>query len=85
MLNAANLPTDLRSGVWAEAAKTACVIENSLVSATKTVPSYKKFYQKEVLSIKTLHPFGELAVVEINSNRKVRKKLENRGRICMYL
>jgi hypothetical protein len=37
------------------------------------------------LSIKTLHPFGELAVLEINENRKIRNKLENRGRICMYL
>jgi hypothetical protein len=32
-----------------------------------------------------MHAFGEIAVIEINSKRKIRNKLENRGRTCLYL
>jgi hypothetical protein len=85
MINAANLPEELRSGLWTEAANTATDVENSLVSVNKTLPSYRAFYSNDYPSIRSLHPFGELAVVEINANRKIRNKLANRGRVCLYL
>ena len=85
MHNAANLTPGLRSGLWAEAAQMASNIENSLVAVNKETPSYKLLYDQELPSIKAMHPFGELAVIENNSKRKMRNKLDNRGRICIYL
>ena len=67
MLNAANLPKEIRDGIWAEAASTASYIENALVSVNKTVPAYQLLHQKEHPTIRGIHPFGELAVVEINA------------------
>jgi hypothetical protein len=77
MLNAANLSSKLRNGLWAEAAQTASDIENSLVSANKDTPAYTRFYNQAQPHIQSFHPFGELAVVEINATRKIRNKLEN--------
>jgi hypothetical protein len=85
MLNAAQLSAEHRSGLWAKAAQTATDIENSLVSVNQPIPSYKMLYSKEPPSIKTMHAFGEIALLENNSKRKIRNKLENRGRTCLYL
>jgi hypothetical protein len=85
MLNAANLPLAIRNGIWAEAASTASDLENALVSATKETPAYQLLHRKEHPTIRGLHPFGEMAVIEINANRKIRSKLENRGKMCIYL
>jgi hypothetical protein len=84
MLNAANLSSTLRRGLWAEAAQTATDIENSLVSANKDTPAHTRFYNQSP-PITYFHPFGESTVVKKNASRKIRNKLENRGRVCIYL
>jgi hypothetical protein len=85
MLNAAGVPENIRNGVWAEAAKTATEIENLIVTETKPVASFHRFYKIKDFKLKKFHPFGEIAVVEKNNNRGMKGKLENRGRACMYL
>jgi hypothetical protein len=85
MLNSANLPEELSSGLWAKAANTATDIENSLVSVNKALLSYRAFSVNEYPSIQALHPFGELAVVDINAKHKIRNMLANRDRDRLYL
>jgi hypothetical protein len=85
MLNAVQFTPDHRSGLWAGAAQTATDIENSLVSVNKPTPSYTLLYLQDPPSIKSMHAFGEIAVIENNSKRKIRNKLENRGHTGLYL
>jgi hypothetical protein len=85
MLNAAGVPKHIREGVWAEAAKTATVIENLIVTESKPIAAFHQFYNIKTFNLKKMHPFGEIVVVERNSNRGMKGKLENRGRACMYL
>ena len=45
MLNAAGVPENIREGVWAEAAKTATEIENLIVTDTKPIAAFHRFYK----------------------------------------
>jgi hypothetical protein len=85
MLNAANLPQEIRNGIWAEAAHTASDLENALVSSRQNTPAYQLLTKKEFPIVSGLHPFGELAVIATSASRKIRGKLDDRGRICIYL
>jgi Reverse transcriptase (RNA-dependent DNA polymerase) len=85
ILNGARLPKTIRDGVWTEAAQYATEIENAIVTATKKVPANTKFYGPDKIEIHNLKIFGEIGVVENGANRKMRAKLEDRGRPCMYL
>jgi hypothetical protein len=63
MLKAAKLNPEHRSGLWAEAAQTATDIEINLLSVNKDIPSYKLYCTQEPPSIKSMHDFGEMAVI----------------------
>jgi Reverse transcriptase (RNA-dependent DNA polymerase) len=85
MLNAAQLVKFICEGVWAEAAKRATDIENMLVTPNKPVAVYHRFYGIKEREIKFYKPFGDMAIVEENQHQKIRSKLVNRGRVCMFL
>ena len=85
MLNGAKLPMTIRKRLWAEAAKTATNIENILVSYNKPKSSFNVFYMTDEVSPRPLKPFGDIAIVEYNKTRKIRAKLADRGRACVYL
>jgi hypothetical protein len=71
MLDAARLPKFLREGVWSECAKSATDIGNMLVTPNKLVASYHRFYGISNREIKFWKPFGDMAIVEINHQRKI--------------
>jgi hypothetical protein len=85
MLNAAKLTKDLRRGVWAECAKMASDIEDMVVTTSKPVAAFNQFYGIKEPKLKIMKQFGEMAVVENHDRRKIRSKLENRGKPCMFL
>lgn len=85
MMNSAKIPRKMREGLWAEAADTASQIEDRIVTPSKPIAAYNKFYNIKEEKLKTLKPFGSIGIVEINKTRKIRGKLEDRGRPCMYL
>jgi hypothetical protein len=85
MLNTARVPKEIREGVWAEAAQYATDIENMIVTANKPVSSVTLFYKENAPTIKALRIFGEMAVIEDSATRKMRAKLANRGKPCMFL
>jgi hypothetical protein len=85
MLNAARLVKFIREGVWAEAAKRATDIENMLATLNKPVAAYQRFYGIKEREMKFYKPFGDMAIVEENHNHKIRSKLANHGRGCMFL
>ena len=85
MLNQTEFPTPLRNSLWAEAANHATDIENMLVTASKPVSSHTSFFGIEHPSVRTLHKFGALAIVEDHRSRRMRGKLTDRGILCAYL
>jgi hypothetical protein len=85
MLNAARLTKELREGVWAEAAKMATDLTNLAVTPNQPVAPLHRFYEITNPKLKVTKPFGEMAIVQNNQRRKIRSKLEDRGRPCMFL
>jgi hypothetical protein len=85
MLNGAKLPTVKRKGLWTEAARTATDLENILVSTRKPIASYNAFFEKELPGLRNMRTFGEIAIVNDHKKRKMRGKLDDRGRPCLLL
>lgn len=85
MLNTARVPKEIREGIWTEAAQYATDIKNIIVLANKPTASDNQFYKTTGPSIKNMQIFGEIAVVKTSKIRKIRAKLTNCGKSCLFL
>jgi hypothetical protein len=83
VLNAIQVPQDLRKCLWAEAANWVTNVENCLVTETKLTPSYTQFYNKPP-TFQVIH-FGEIGIVTSTQNSKIKARLTNRGIPCINL
>ena len=64
---------------------TATNLDNIMVRPDRTKPPFTLFYNKDVKYMKHLRSFGEMAVVAIHEGKKMRSKLDNRGKTCMFV
>ena len=60
-------------------------LDNIMVRPDKTMPPYTLFYNKDAKYMKHMRTFGEMAVVAIHEGKKMRSKLDNRGKTCMLV
>ena len=56
-----------------------------MVRPERAKPPYTLFYGKDAKYMKYMRTFGEMAVVAIHEGKKMRSKLDNRGRTCMFV
>ena len=70
---------------WCEVISTATNLDNILVRQDRTKPPFTLFYNKDVKYIRHLRSFGKMAVVAIHEGQKMRFKLDNRGKTCMFV
>ena len=68
-----------------EVISTATKLENIMVRPERTKPPHTLFYGKDAKYIKYMRTFGEMAVVAIHEGKKMRSKLDNRGKTCMFV
>jgi hypothetical protein len=85
MLNQAGVTETLRHGLWAEAAATATLIENAVVTKQRNKSPHEEFYGVEPKYVRNLRTFGEVGVVLNHALGKSRGKLKDRGRPCLFL
>ena len=85
ILNEAQLPSNIRQGLWAKACNYVTDIENILVTPNKKQSSYEKIYGEISPVVKNVHEFNEIAIIEKHEERRIRGKLKNRGKICIYV
>jgi hypothetical protein len=85
MLNAAQLPTNLRNKLWAQCASTASKLENVLSSTGEDLSASEKFYGTNPVWVKAMHSFGEICIVSDDQNKKIRSKLADRGIPCLFI
>ena len=62
---------------------TATKIENIVVSQNKKVPAHKLFYGRDALYVNHLCTFGKVGIV--HDAQKIRAKLENRAKGCLFV
>ena len=70
---------------WCEVISTATKLDNIMVRKDRTKPPYTLFYNAEPKYMKFLRLFGEMAVIAISDGKKMRSKLDTRGRTGIFV
>ena len=70
---------------WCEVISTATKLDNLMVRKERTKPLYTLFYNDEPKYKKYLRSFGEMAVIAISDGKKMRSKLDTRGRTGIFV
>ena len=65
---------------WFEVISTSTKLDNIMVRKGRTKPPYTLFHNEEARYKKYLRSFGEMAVIAITDGKKMRSKLDTRGR-----
>ena len=85
MLIQAGINAKEKGEFWCEVISTATNLDNIMVRPDRTKPPFTLFYNKDVKYMKHLRSFGEMTVVAIDEGGKMRSKLDNRGKTCMFV
>ena len=70
---------------WCEVISTATKLDNIMVRKERTKPPFTLFYNDEPKYLKFLRSFGEMAVIAISDGKKMRSKLDTRGRTGIFV
>ena len=70
---------------WCEVIFTATKLDNIMVRKEGTKPPFTLFYNAEPKYMKFLRSFGEMAVIAISDGKKMRSKLDTRGRTGIFV
>ena len=68
-----------------EVISTATKLDNIMVRKERTKPPYTLFYNDEPKYMKFLRSFGEMTVIAISDGKKMRSKLDTRGRTGIFV
>ena len=89
MLIQAGLEAKYKEEFWCEVISTATKLDNIMVRPERTntppPPPQTLFYGEDAKNARSLRAFGEMAVVAIHEGKKMRSKLDNRGKTCMFV
>ena len=85
MLIEAGINSKEEGEFWCEVISTSTNLDNIMVRPDRTKPPFTLFYNKDAKFMKHLRSFGEMAVVAIHEGKKMRSKLDNRGKTCMFV
>ena len=70
---------------WCEVISTATKLDNIMVRKERTKPPYTLFYNDEPKYKKYLRSFGEMALIARSDGKKMRSKLDTRGRTGIFV
>ena len=70
---------------WCEVISTATKLDNIMVRKERTKPPYTLFYNEEPKYKKYLRSFGEMTVIAISDGKKMRSKLDTRGKTGIFV
>ena len=85
MLIQAGIESKYKGEFWCEVISTAPNLDNIMVRPERTKPPHTLFYGKDAKYMRSLRTFGEMAVIAIHEGKKMRLKLDDRGKTCMFV
>ena len=85
MMIQAGLSQQDKRKFWCEVVSTATKLDDIMVRTDRTKPPYTLFFNKDAKYMKHLRSFGEMAVVAIHEGKKMRSKLDTRGKTSMFV
>ena len=74
-----------RRNFWCEVISTTTKFDNIMVRTERTKPPHILFYNEEARYKQYLRSFGEMAVIAISNGKKMRSKLDTRGRTVIFV
>ena len=85
MLIQAGIDSKYKGEFWCEVISTATNLDNIMVRPERTTPPHTLFYGKDAKYMRCNRTFGEMAVIDIHEGKKMRSKLHDRGKTCMFV
>ena len=85
MLIQAGIESKYKGEFWCEVISTATKLDNIMVRPERTKPPHTLFYGEDPKYTRSLRTFGEMAVIAIHEGKKMRSKLDDRGKTCMFV
>ena len=85
MLIQAGLESKYKGELWCEVISTATKLDNIMVRPERTKPPHTLFYGENAKYARSLRTFGEMAVIGIHEGKRMRSKLDNRGKTCLFV
>ena len=85
MLIQAGIESKYKGEFWCEVISTATKLDNIMVRPERTKPPHTLFYTEDAKYTRSLRTFGEMAVIAIQEGKKMRSKLDDRGKTCMFV
>ena len=85
MLIQAGLEPKYKKEFCCEVISTATKLDNIMVRPQRTKSPHTLFFGEDAKYARNLRTFGEMAVVAIHEGKKIRSKLDNRGKTCIFV
>ena len=85
MLIQAGIDSKGKGDFWCEVISTSTKLDNIMVRPERTKPPHTLFYGKDAKYMKYMRTFGEMAVIAIHEGKKMRSKLDDRGKTRMFV
>ena len=85
MLIQAGIESKYKGEFWCEVISTVTKLDNIMVRPESTKPPHTLFYGEDAKYTRSLRTFGEVAVIAIHEGKKMRSKLDDRGKTCMFV
>ena len=85
MLIQAGIDSKGKGEFWCEVISTATKLDNIMEKPERAKPPHTLFYGKDAKYMKYMRTFGEMAVIAIHEGKKMRSKLDDRGKTCMFV
>ena len=85
MMTQAGLSQQDKRKFWCEVICTATKLDNIMVRKERTKPPHTLFYNDGARYVKYLRTFGEMAVIAISDGKKMRSKLDTRGKTGIFV
>ena len=85
MLIQAGVESKYKGEFWCEVISTATKRDNIMVRPERTKPPHTLFYWEDAKYTRSLRTFGEMAVIAIHEGKRMRSKLDDRGKTCMFV
>ena len=74
-----------KGAFWCEVISTATKLDNIIVRPERTKLPHTLLYGNDAKYMKYMRTFEEMAVVAMHEGKKMRSKLDNRGKTCMFV
>ena len=85
MLIQAGIESKYNGEFWCEVISTATKLDNIMERPERTKPPHTLFYGEDANYSRRLRTFGEMAVIAIHEGKKMRSKLDDRAKTCMFV